>query len=293
MLLTGTAPVSAMADYMTEVAAYTRGRGRFSCHVEGYRPCKNAEAVIDAIGYDPEADTENTPDSVFCAHGAGFNVKWRDVPAYMHLDTGFGKATSSEPEPRVIRKNLDVDEKELEAIMEREFGPIRRSVYSAPRVNSAVGIRMQAQKKKERVIVDGYNVIFAWDDLKALADKSLDVARRRLMDILINYQSFTKSEVVLVFDAYRVPGGVGSKTTEAKLHIVYTKEDETADMYIERLVGEIGKNESVRVVTSDSLVRLGAFRSGVLRTSSGEFKNEVDWVLEQIAETIRNSQHGN
>ena len=151
---------------------------------------------------------------------------------------------------------------------------------------------MQAQKKKERVIVDGYNVIFAWDELKSLADKSLDIARRRLIDILVNYQSYTKSEVVLVFDAYRVPGGTGSKTTEAKLHIVFTKEDETADMYIERLVGEIGKNDSVRVVTSDSLVQLGAFRSGVLRTSSGEFKNEVDWVLGQIAEAVRNSQHG-
>ena len=289
MVLSGSAPVSAMADYMTEVAAYTRGRGRLSCHVEGYRPCRNAEAVIAERGYDPEADLDNTPDSVFCAHGAGFVVKWRDVPSYMHLDTGFGKEAEPEPRPRVVRKNLDIDEKELEAIMEREFGPIRRSVYSAPRAENAVGIRMQARKKRERVIVDGYNVIFAWDELKELAEKSLDLARRRLIDILINYQGFTKSEVVLVFDAYKVPGGTGAKYSEAKLHIVFTKEDETADMYIERLVGEIGKNEAVRVVTSDSLVRLGALRSGVLRTSSGEFKNEVDWVLEQIRDAVRRS----
>ena len=291
MLLTGRAPVSAMADYPRAVAAYTRGRGRLSLRVDGYKPCRNAEAVIEELAYDPEADTENTPDSVFCAHGAGFTVKWRDVPEYMHLDTGFGRAPAEEPPaPRVLRRNLDIDEKELEAIMEREFGPIRRSVYSAPAAQDAVGIGIQSRRRRERVIVDGYNVIFAWDELKALAEKSLDLARARLIDILINYQSYTKSEVVLVFDAYKVPGGQGAKYSEAKLHIVFTKEDETADMYIERLVGEIGKNEAVRVVTSDSLVQLGAFRSGVLRTSSGEFKNEVDWIMERIGEIVRKSQ---
>ena len=286
MVLTGTAPVSAMENYGAEVTAYTRGRGRFSCRVAGYAPCKNAEAVIDEQGYDPEADLENTPDSVFCAHGAGITVKWRDVPEYMHLDTGFGRKKAPEPETRVVRRNLDIDEKELEAIMEREFGPIRRSVYSPPRAETAVGIQMQARKNRERIIVDGYNVIFAWDELRALSAKSLELARSKLIDILINYRSYTKAEVVLVFDAYRVPGGQGAKYDEAKLHIVFTREDETADMYIERLVGEIGKNESVRVVTSDSLVQLGAFRSGVLRTSSGEFKNEVDWVLERIGEMV-------
>ena len=286
MVLTGTAPVSAMENYGAEVTAYTRGRGRFSCRVAGYAPCKNAEAVIDEQGYDPEADLENTPDSVFCAHGAGITVKWRDVPEYMHLDTGFGRKKAPEPETRVVRRNLDIDEKELEAIMEREFGPIRRSVYSPPRAETAVGIQMQVRKNRERIIVDGYNVIFAWDELRALSAKSLELARSKLVDILINYRSYTKAEVVLVFDAYRVPGGQGAKYDEAKLHIVFTREDETADMYIERLVGEIGKNESVRVVTSDSLVRLGAFRSGVLRTSSGEFKNEVDWVLERIGEMV-------
>ncbi len=290
MVLTGAAPVAAMADYMTEVASYTRGRGRLSCHVDGWQPCRNAEAVIAEIGYDPEADTENTPDSVFCAHGAGFNVKWSNVPEYMHLESALRKSAEPEPVPRVNRRNLDIAEKELEAIMEREFGPIRRKVYSAPTVNSAVGIQMQARKKKERVIVDGYNVIFAWDELKALSEKSLDLARSRLIDILINYQSYTKSEVVLVFDAYKVPGGQGTKYNEAKLHIAYTKEDETADMYIERLANEIGKNESVRVVTSDSLIRLSALRSGVLRTSSREFQNEVDWVLEQIGQLVKKSQ---
>ena len=290
MVLTGSAPVSAMAEYMTEVAAYTRGRGRFSCRVEGYRPCKNAEAVIAERRYDPEADLENTPDSVFCAHGAGIVVKWRDVKEYMHLDTGFGKEAPSSA-PRLKRKNLDIDEKELEAIMEREFGPARQSsAYIPPRTVSAVETSAPVQRAPERIIVDGYNVIFAWEELKDLAGQSLDLARAKLIDALINYQSFTASEVVLVFDAYQVPGGAGAKYTEGPLHIVYTRENETADMYIERLVDEIGKNETVRVVTSDSLIRLGALRSGVLRTSSKEFIGEVDRVMEKIAAAVRGNK---
>ena len=291
MVLTGIAPVSAMADYANEVAAYTRGRGRFSCRVEGYRPCKNAESVIREIGYRPEADLDNTPDSVFCAHGAGFTVKWYDVPRYMHLDTGFGKtAPSSEPQTTVRRQNLNIDEKELEAIMEREFGPIRRSVYSALRTVPAAKLQ-QPQKAPERIIVDGYNVIFAWEELRALSEQSLDAAREKLIETLINCQSYTGAEIVVVFDAYQKPGNAGEKTTEANLHVVYTKENETADAYIERLVEEIGKNETVRVVSSDSLVRLGALRSGVLRTSSAAFKVEVDMVMERIAEAMkRNGQ---
>ncbi len=288
MVLTGSAPVSAMADYMTEVAAYTRGRGRFSCRVEGYRPCRNAEAVIAERHYDPESDLDNTPDSVFCAHGAGMVVKWKDVPEYMHLDTGFGKEVSaSEQPPRLRRRNLDLDEKELEAIMVREFGPVRQNLYIPPKVVSAPEPPVPMQKVPERIIVDGYNVIFAWEELKALAGQNLDLARSRLVDILINYQSYTASEVVLVIDAYQVSGGVGMKYTEGPLHVVYTRENETADMYIERLVDEIGKNESVRVVTSDSLIRLGALRSGVLRTSSAEFKGEVDRVLERIGAAVQ------
>ena len=289
-ILTGTAAVSAMADYMKEVAAYTRGKGRLSCRVEGYQPCRDPAAVIREIGYDPESDVENTPDSVFCAHGAGFTVKWRDVPRYMHLESGRKSVGEPDPVPRVYQRNLDIDEKELEAIMEREFGPIRRRSYSAPAVNSAIGVQMQSRKKAERLIIDGYNVIFAWDDLKALAEKSIDTARERLINILINYQSYTKSEIVVVFDAYRVPGGGGSKYSEAKLHVVYTREGETADMYIERLVSDIGKNESVRVITSDSLIRLSAMRSGVLRTSAGEFESEAAWVLERIDEIVKSSQ---
>lgn len=292
MVLTGSAPVSAMGSYMTEVTAYTRGRGRFSCRVEGYKPCKNADAVIAERQYDPEADLENTPDSVFCAHGAGVVVKWRDVGEYMHLDTGFGRtAPSSEPLPKLRRRNLDLDEKELEAIMTREFGPARTSsAYIPPRTVSAAEPSASAEKTPQWIIVDGYNLIFAWDELKALAEKNLDLARGRLMDILINYQSTIGAEVVLVFDAYKVPGGAGAKYTEGPLRIVFTRENETADMYIERLVDEIGKNQAVRVVTSDSLVRLGALRSGVLRTSSAEFIREAEQVMERIAESIQRNR---
>ncbi|MGM9613958.1 MAG: NYN domain-containing protein [Oscillospiraceae bacterium] len=290
MVISGTAPVSAMAEYGAEVAAYTRGRGRFSVRVEGYRPCRNQDAVVAELGYDPEADTANTPDSVFCAHGAGFNVKWRDVPEYMHLDSGLKRAADPVPEVRIRPHSLDIDERELEAIMEREFGPIRRKVYSAPTVNSAIGVEYQARKKPERIIVDGYNVIFAWDELKALAEKNIDSARARLIDLLASYRGYTKSELVLVFDAYRVPAGQGSKYDDAKLHIAYTKEGETADMYIERLVADIGKNESVRVITSDRLIRLSAMRTGVRLTSSKEFEAEVAWVMEQIDAIVKKSQ---
>jgi predicted RNA-binding protein with PIN domain len=279
-----------MADYMTEVVAYTRGKGRLSCHMAGYRPCHNAQAVIQAMDYDPEADVENTPSSVFCAHGAGFNVPWDQVFDYMHLDSGLKKdAPAAEMQPRVYHRNLDIDEKELEAIMEREFGAIRRKQYTAPAVNSALAVAMES-RKKERLLVDGYNVIHAWDELKELAQVSLDLARRRLTDMLASYQGYTKSEVVLVFDAYGVAGGQGSKDTQGGFHVAYTREGETADMYIERLANEIGKNESVRVVTSDSLVGLTALRSGVLRTSSRAFQDEVYWVLGQINDIVKRTQ---
>ena len=291
MILTGTAPVAAMADYGAELAAYTRGRGRFSCRMEGYQPCRNPEAVIAGIGYDPEADLENTPDSVFCAHGAGFVVKWDQVPEYMHLESALrAPAPEPLPAPRIRPRNLDIDEKELEAILEREFGPIRRKSYTPPTVNSALAVEYQARKKAQRIIVDGYNVIFAWEDLRALAEKSIDAARARLVDMLASYRGYTRAEVVLVFDAYRVPGGAGARYNDAKLHIAYTKEGETADMYIERLLGEIGKNESVRVVTSDALIQLSALRTGVERVSSRDFQTEVRWVLEQIDNIVKESQ---
>ena len=192
--------------------------------------------------------------------------------------------------PQLKRRNLDIDEKELEAIMAREFGPVRQNLYIPPKTVAAAETPTPVRKVPERIIVDGYNVIFAREALKELAEQSLDLARSKLKDILINYQSYTASEVVLVFDAYQVSDGTGAKYTEGPLHIVYTRENETADMYIERLVDEIGKNEAVRVVTSDSLIRLGALRSGVLRTSSREFIGEVERVMERIAATVQRNR---
>ncbi len=292
MVLEGSAPVATIRGYAATLAAYTGGRGRLSCRLEGYKPCHNSAEVIEQIAYEPEADTENTPDSVFCAHGAGFNVKWNEVREHMHIDTGFGKAEAqAEVRPRVNMRNLSIDDKELEAIMVREFGPIRRPQYSAAKSSGSASAPKgeSSVKKKEFLIVDGYNVIHGWDDLKALAEDDLDTARHRLMDILSNYRGFTAGELVLVFDAYKIRGNPGSKFDYHSIHVVYTADGETADAYIEKLAHDIGKNYSVRVITSDNLIRVSAMRSGVLRTSVSEFENEVDWVYMQISEVMKKS----
>ena len=277
----GAAPVAAMNGYMAELTGYTHGRGRLALRLDSYRPCRNARAVIDAIGYDPLADTENTPDSVFCAHGAGFNVSWDKVKDYMHLDSCL-RDKSAPPPPAAPRRSMSIDERELEAIMEREFGPIKRPEYRAPAVNAAPAVAALSGGMKQYVIVDGYNLIFAWDELKKLAADNMDLARARLMDILSSYSGFTRAELVLVFDAYRTPGNKGSRGEYHNIHVAYTDDGETADVYIERLANDIGRNYAVRVVTSDNLIRLSALRSGVLRASSKEFAAELEWTLGQI-----------
>ena len=285
--LEGSAPVSALNDYQIELTAYTRGKGRLSLRPEGYRPCKNAQAVIEAIGYRAENDPDNTPDSVFCAHGAGYNVRWDQVKDYMHLPSCLKKPEAEPAKTPAPRRSLSIDERELEAIMEREFGPIRRPSYQSAARNEAPQTFRLADNKNEYLIVDGYNVIFAWEELKALAKDRLDLARQRLMDTLSNYCGYTKAELVLVFDGYRSPGNPGSRTAYHNIHVAYTRDGETADAYIERIANDIGKNYDVRVITSDNLIRLSALRSGVLRTSSKEFEGEVDWVITQIEEILR------
>ena len=289
--LEGSAPVSGLNSYGEELAAYSCGRGKLSLRPDGYRPCKNAQAVIEELGYEPESDLDNSPDSVFCAHGAGFVVKWDKVPEYMHLESCLKKPTER-PSAAPRLKNPDIDERELEAIMEREFGPIRRPRYQAPSRNEAPAAGIEIPAKKEYLIVDGYNVIFALPELKALAKERLDLAREKLMDLLSNYAGFTKAELVLIFDAYRRPSHPGARSDWHNIHVVYTDDGETADAYIERLANDIGKNYAVRVVTSDSLIRLSALRSGVLRTSSGEFGEELAWVLRQIEELLRRTNRG-
>ena len=286
-VLEGSAPVSEMQSYMSDITAYTHGQGKLVCEVEGYAPCHNAQKVIEEAGYDPEADLDNTPDSVFCSHGAGMNVKWNEVPSYMHLESVLREKREEAPAPvRVRTRNLDLDEKELQKIIEREFGPDKRPLFRPPVQVESREVSLPPQKK-EYLIVDGYNLIFSWDGLREQAKNDLSGARERLLDLLSNYCGYHPCELVVVFDSYRVKGGVGSKTRRDKLRVVYTKENESADLYIETLVGQIGRNYAVRVVTSDGLIQLSALRSGVLRVSAAEFLRQIEAVNEQIAAFIR------
>ena len=284
-VLRGRAPVTELNGYASEVAAYTGGRGRLYCESAGYDDCHNAEKVIAELAYDSEADLENTPDSVFCAHGGGFGVKWNKVGEYMHLESCLEKEKPYTPP--VNRGNLHIDDKELEAIMEREFGKPKYELYRpTAKKNDGNQTDFEMTERKSYVLVDGYNVIFAWDELKSLADTDLGAARERLMEILCNYSAYTKNNVVLVFDAYKVPGNTGERFDFHNIHVVYTKERELGDVYIEKLISEIGKNDRVRVVTSDNLIQLSAVRFGVLRMSAAEFEREVDSVHAKIGKFL-------
>ncbi|MBQ3702318.1 MAG: TetM/TetW/TetO/TetS family tetracycline resistance ribosomal protection protein [Oscillospiraceae bacterium] len=286
--LEGAAPAAKLTNYMEELVAWSHGRGRLSLTPCGYRPCAEQKRIVEEIGYEPERDEDNPADSVFCSHGAGVNIRWNEVPDYMHLESVLKpKHEDSAPQPIQRWRSLSIDERELEAIMEREFGPIRRPEYRARQLNAAVNEVSQLSNRKEYLIVDGYNLIFAWDELKALAAERLDLARERLMDILSGYAGFTGAKLVLVFDGFRTPGNPGSRTEYHNISVAFTRDGETGDAYIERLVNEIGKNYAVRVVTSDNLIRVAALRSGVLRCSSGEFRGEAEWVLTQIEEVLK------
>ena len=271
--LKGLVPASEVKDYAETVAAYTQGRGRLQLSLHGYAPCHNTEDVVAEIGYDPETDLENTPDSVFCAHGAGFNVKWNEVKNHMHLESGLKEAKG----PQIITRNVHYDDKELEKIMEREFGPIRRPLYNVKASNRPATEEITIKPPKQKyIIVDGYNVIFAWEDLAAQARADLEAARRQLCDLLSSYAGFTKCRLVVVFDGWKQKGNPGEKSQLNNIQVVYTKEGETADAYIEALADEIGNNYAVRVASSDGLVQLSSFRSGVLRMSARELREEVE-----------------
>ena len=296
-VLTGFAPVSTMRSYPMEVVSYTRGRGHLSLTLDGYRPCHNAQEVIAAIGYEPEHDLDNPADSVFCAHGAGFVVPWDQVRSHMHVDSGWGKSTRPEQEAAVpqrramaYRATLEEDA-ELLKIFERTYGPIKRDpladfrpVQKRERPDFAAE---QWEIAPEYLLVDGYNIIFAWDELNALSKESLDAARHKLMDILCNYQGFQKCVLILVFDAYRVPGSPGSIEQYHNIHVVYTKEAETADMFIERVTHEIGRNRRVRVATSDGMEQIIILGHGALRVSARMFHEEVQNVEKQIRALVQ------
>ena len=279
-VLTGYAPVRTLRDYFADVAAYTRGRGQLSCAVRGYEACQNQDEIVASLSYDAERDTDNPASSVFCDHGGSITVPWNEVPAHVHCDSGIhlGEESIEEAPAPLPRRGVGAggayaEDKELQDIFERTYGKVERRAFEPSKKPARTSLADHYDvtihsEDTEYLLVDGYNIIFAWDELRALADSGhIDAARERLMDALSNYAAFTRREVVVVFDGYRVPGGQGEKFDRSGLHVVFTRQGETADAYMEKLADEIGKNESVRVVTSDALIQLSALRSGVLRLS--------------------------
>ena len=301
--LTGTAPVAGLRDYARDVAVYTRGRGRLSCIPAGYFPCMEADRVIEAIGYDPERDVENTADSVFCSHGAGVVVPWNEVPQHAQVDSGW-RPDCAEPERRQVEPRqravstyagTAAQDRELQAIFERTYGAVKRREFIPPKAprrpaadNSEETRRVlkKAFSGEDYLLVDGYNIIFAWDELKKLAAEHLDAARKKLCDLLCNYQGYRKCRVILVFDAYKVKGGLGSVEKYHNITIVYTKEAETADAYIERATYEIGRQHRVRVATSDGPEQIIILGHGALRLSASAFHEEMMEVQKQIGDTV-------
>lgn len=303
--LTGTAPASEMRDYQQEVWAYTKGRGRITLTLKGYEPCHNAEEVIEEIGYDSERDVDNPTGSVFCAHGAGFLVKWDEVPEYMHIKEDFlaEKPGIEQDEMMAVQMGNHCnysggysssydDDPELLTIMEREFGSKqeerdRYSSYRKQTVSTPVRhttVIKENEPKKEYLLVDGYNIIFAWEELNELAKASIDAARNKLMDILSNYQGFIGCTLILVFDAYKVKGNQGEVQKYHNIYVVYTKEAETADQYIEKTTHEIGRKYKVTVATSDALEQVIVMGQGAYRISARDFYEEVERTEKQIRE---------
>lgn len=303
--LTGTAPASEMRDYQREVWAYTKGRGRITLTLKGYEPCHNAEEVIEEIGYDSERDVDNPTGSVFCAHGAGFLVKWDEVPEYMHIKEDFLAEKPGIVQDEVMAVQMGNhcnysggysssydDDPELLTIMEREFGSkqkerdryssYRKQTVSTPVLHTTV--IKENEPKKEYLLVDGYNIIFAWEELNELAKASIDAARNKLMDILSNYQGFIGCTLILVFDAYKVKGNQGEVQKYHNIYVVYTKEAETADQYIEKTTHEIGRKYKVTVATSDALEQVIVMGQGAYRISARDFYEEVERTEKQIRE---------
>ncbi|OUQ26052.1 translation elongation factor G [Flavonifractor sp. An135] len=297
VVLTGSAPVAALRGYQRELTAYSKGQGRLFCTLRGYEPCADQEAVVEALGYDPERDVDNPPDSVFCDHGAGVVVKWNEVEGRMHLPA----CLTAEPEEeapaaqpvRLSRPGPSLEQdKELQAIFERTYGKVEREAFR-PQPKPArtsldegkYNIRTQ-NLGPEYLLVDGYNIIHAWDELKDLARTNMDAARKALMDLLSNYQGFRKCELILVFDAYRIKGNPGSVEKYQNIHVVYTKEAETADNYIEKVTYEIGRKHRVRVATSDGVEQLIILGHGALRVSARAFRQEIEQAEGQIADLI-------
>ena len=300
--LSGTAPVSEMRGYTKELMQYSHGAGRLSTAFKGYEPCHNADEVISAIGYDADSDLENTADSIFCSHGAGHNVKWNEVPQHMHLPSVLQERQndgSPAPSPRDLsryksQKDIFALDKELMSIFEQTYGPVRRKQYSEPKRYKTVEYDPKKKKKNlpsdyngvEYVLVDGYNIIHAWDHLRELVAEHMEVARNLLINTLCNYQGYRKCELILVFDAYKIKGHQREVEKFNNITIVYTKEAETADMYIERASYQLAKNNRVRVVTSDGMEQLIILGNGAIRVTAREFADEIKAAEEEIRSII-------
>ena len=305
-VLTGSAPVSAMCDYAGTVRQYTRGVGKLSCTLKGYEPCHNAEEVIAEFDYNPDSDTDNTCDSVFCSKGAGYNVKWDEVKSHMHLPSILSTPKSEYAPTRSAgrmssyadKNDLFALDKELMEIFEQTYGKIKHKNPNNSHFTFTEKTEKQNPKKMpkapkyegpEYLLVDGYNVIFSWDNLKKLADSSIDGARNALINILCNYQGYKRCEVIVVFDAYKVKGNHREIEKVNNITVVYTKEAETADMYIEKASLDLAKKHKVRVVTSDALEQVIILGNGALRVSSREFQGEVKSAEENIRTIIENN----
>ncbi len=294
VILTGTAPVECMQGYQITVASYSKGRGRLTCNAGGYMTCHNAEEVIEKIGYDAAGDIANPSASIFCSHGAGFYVSWDQVENYMHIEKR--ETTIEYEEPEIVHKPRikPVNDEELEDIFTKTYGAVKRRTYTPPKttVHNNPGDekyllkKKKPQKKDDYLLVDGYNIIFAWTELKEIAENNMDGARTLLMEKLCNYQGYTGVTVILVFDAYRVRGNRGEVSKYKNIHLVYTKEAETADQYIEKTVHRIGKNNNVTVATSDALEQIIIFGAGARRLSASGLKDEIMRVQKEIEEHL-------
>ncbi len=296
MTVKGTAPASRLRGYQSVISSYTGGRGRLTCIPDGYRPCAESENVINEIGYNPESDLDNPADSVFCSHGAGFNVSWEQVPSYAHTIAENEKSEDTEAQTRPVNqyKAKQASDKELMEIFERTYGKINRDERSAMR--RIPEKKDKPYKAKERpkgplyLLVDGYNIIFAWEELNKIAQQNLDLARSELINILCNYQGYNRCEVIVVFDAYKVKGNKGEVERHGGITAVYTKEAETADMYIEKATRILGKKHRVRVATSDRLEQLIIFGADAERVSASELYAEVKYTEKQIQAFLNNQR---
>ncbi|MBE6909393.1 MAG: GTP-binding protein [Ruminococcaceae bacterium] len=292
-LLTGYAPVAGLRDYAQTLSAYTHGAGRLSCTVRGYGPCADAKSVIEQLGYDAERDVDNPSSSVFCEHGGSVTVPWNEAGARMHLDSGVRSGTPDEPAEAAPRRSREAgsfeNDKELQGIFERTYGKVERKAFepAKPPARTSLDDRRYNVELQtggtEYLLVDGYNVIFAWDELKSLAAQDIAAARAALTDILANYQGFRKCVVILVFDAYKVKGNPGSVETVDGVKVVYTREAQTADAYIERATYELRRERRVRVATSDNLEQVIILGHGAQRISASAFHAEIVSADSEIA----------